>query len=294
MTDNPTEGASQSGTVRLAVLLTVFALALFAGAIVWAGGIDGVAELLGLREPEAVDGIVRNPEIPATPGTDVSEEPAATDEASEEETEAVDPAGDVPTDAPAGGAAPQTTSGTSSSAAASAPSAAHAAMYREQLQSQTQLTKLANGEISQLTLGSASTSGTRSSVPVTVSYKSGGSVSGTMVLARIDSMWYFNSISGSGGQPAGTTPKRNINSSVVRTIVDQQATAANQDLITRGLVQGGFKSARVDGVTKGASTATVNLTLQGGTLDRRAARFVMISENDAGRKHWFVTRFELK
>ncbi len=287
MSETATDGGTQSKSVRLAVLLVVMAVVVLAGAVVWAGGIDGVADLLGFGDRDTVAQIPPKPEIPAA---DLAEEPVPSeDEASAEGTETVEPTEEDQT-----GTSPQTASTGAALAAATAPTAAQTAMYREQLQSQVQLAKLAGGEISQLAIGKASTTPSHSSIPVTVSYKQGGSLSGTMALARTDGKWFFNSITASGRTPSGATPKRTIDAGVIRTIVDQQATAANQDLITRGLVQGGFATARVDGVTRGAGTATVNVTLQGGSLDRRAARFVMISKDDSGTKNWFVTRFELK
>lgn len=300
MTETPTEGGSQTKNVRIAVLLVLAAVALLAGAVVWVGGVDGVADLLGFGEPDPVAEIPPKPEVP---DADPAEEPdaeAEDPEASDEETETVDPADADPAedpDAPATtpGTAPQTAgTGATPAAAATAPTAAQTAMYTQQLQSQANLARLANNEVRQLTIGTASTWGNRSSVPVTVAFRDGGSLSGTMVLTRTDNKWYFSSITAAGREPSATTPKRNIDPAVVKTIADQQATSANQDLITRGIIQRGFTTARVDGVTQGANTATVNVTLQGGSLDRRAARFVMISEQDSGRKHWFITRFELK
>jgi len=210
------------------------------------------------EEPTVTPGIEPTPSVDATPAPPAEEDPPAVGAA------AVFPIG-----------------------------AAQTAMYREQLQSQVQIGRLVDNKIRSLAIGTPVTTDTRSRIPVTVAYRTGGSLSGTMELARHDGLWYFLSLTAAGGQDAGPRP-RTIDSGVVRTIASQQATSENQRLIREGLIQGGFKTARVDGVSKGAGSATVHVTLLGGTLDRQAARFVLISKEDSGRKYWFITRFELK
>ncbi len=273
--------------VTVAISLVLVSALIFAGAIVWAGGIEGALELVGLRPaPSDVSSQSQEPAAeptePAgeTPAPVETSEPTATTEPSDEE-----PADEEPDD-----------SVTTSDAGAQATfpvSTAQAAMYREQLQSQVQILKLVNGEISSVAIGTATSTSTRSSIPLTVSYKSGSSLSGTMVLSSSDGLWYFSSITAGGGSATPAKP-RTVDSGVVSTIIQQQALSSSQQLMRDGLVNGGFKTARVDGVVQGSGTATVNVTLLGGTLDRKAARFVLISKIDGGNKYWFLTRFELK
>jgi len=276
----------------LAVLMLAVSSAAFAGAIVYFGGVDEVMRMVGLQEepaapePSPLRPDAEDPEVPQPPAQGIPTTPTA------EITPTPEPPGDLPATAqlPSG----QANAPVEAAAAPSFPvSAAQAAMYREQLQSQSQIAKLANNEIGSLSLGTAAVGANRADIPATVTYRGGGSLSGTMALARTDGLWYFLSITAYGGTAMPQRP-RTVDSGVVRTIVTQQATAENQRLMDQGLIKGGFKRARVDGVTKGSGTATVHVTLLGGTLDRKAARFVLVSKDEAGRKYWFITRFELK
>lgn len=274
-------------TIAVSLLMVLITGAAFAGAVVWAGGIDAVLEMVGIQ--------AENPEPTAGPAPSV---PGAYDPADKEEPSTVEPtatpsaeesATDVAEESPD---VPSTPSGTSAQAVFPV-SSAQAAMYREQLQSQGQLLRLVNGEVASVALGTTSVSASRATVPLTVAYRDGTSVSGSMSLSNSDGLWYFAAI-GTGSPPTEITRPRAVDSGVVRVIAEQQGSAANQDLMRRGIIENGFAKARVDGVTSGAGTATVNVTLLGGSLDRKAARFVLISKEDSGTKYWFLTRFELK
>jgi len=283
---------TRSHGVALALTLVLIAVAAFAAAIVWAGGIEEAAKLVGLDlggDTVAVDdgiavdkpGDGDSDDATTTPGGSTT----ATDSVAVTSTPVVG-AGDGDADDADGTSGPP--------AGASIPiSAAQAKMYREQLQSQAQIIRLVDGEVSSIGIGTPSASASQASIPLSVSYKTSSPVSGTMTLVNTNGLWYFSSISAGGGNAAVAKPQ-SVDSGVVNTITEQQSDADCQALIEEGLVEGGFKSARVDGVSKGAGTATVNVTLQGGTLDRKSARFVLISKTDSGKKYWFLTRFELK
>jgi len=286
------DNKSRSGTNKRLVLLAgalAISLTLFVVAIFAVGGAGEVMRMLGItQDPVAVQ---PGPEVPGIPDPDVAQQPPGdpTVTPGVETTPSVDatPVSDPQEVPPTQEAPPSVT------AAAFPVGSAQAAMYREQLQSQTQIGRLADNKIRSIAIGTAVTAGNRSQIPLTVTYRAGGSVSGTMQLASQEGLWYFLSITAAGGRDMGPRP-RTVDSGVVNTIATQQGTAANQRLIREGLLQGGFRTARVDGVSKGAGSATVNVTLLGGTLDRQAARFVLISKEDSGRKYWFITRFELK
>ncbi len=283
-------GSRKGVVIGLAlVLLSVVALAL---AVTWVGGVSEVARILGIADqPVAEAPVTPAPQPEPVPPADETT-PTPSDEATPPVSMDPTPTPD-PTPAPPSAPAAPPADRDAEAAVVFPISTAQAAMYREQLQSQSQINRLVNGDITALALGSAAIGPNRATVPVTVRYRAGGSLSGTMVLGRTDGLWYFLSIAAAGG--AESTPRpRTIDSGVVRTISQQQETAANQDLINRGLLQGGFTTARVDGVTRGSGTATVHVTLLGGSLDRKPARFVLVSKDDSGRKYWFITRFELK
>lgn len=165
-------------------------------------------------------------------------------------------------------------------------------MYREQLQSQATIGDLVNNELSSLRLGTPNVLASSATVPVTATYRSGSSVSGTMTLRKYNGLWYFYSLTGSGGGSAARPGA--IDSSVVSVITRQQATAANQQMITKGILGGGFKTATITGVSKGSGTATVNFNMTGGSARPQKGQFVCISKRDGASTYWFVARFTSK
>lgn len=290
---DPTQATqTRSHAVLLSLTLVLLAVAAFVGAIVWAGGIDAAAKLVGLDFGAST--VASDSGTTDGSGSDSADAATSPDPS----TVATGSFTATATPVPASGAGDNDADdadGTSGPpAGASIPvSTAQAKMYREQLQSQAQIIRLVDGEVSSIAIGNAAASASRANIPLSVSYKTSSPVSGTMTLVNTDGLWYFSSISAGGGNAAVSKPQ-NIDSGVVSTITQQQADPECQALIEEGLVEGGFDSARVDGVSQGAGTATVNVTLLGGTLDRKPARFVLISKTDSGNKYWFLTRFELK
>jgi hypothetical protein len=65
-----------------------------------------------------------------------------------------------------------------------------------------------------------------------------------------------------------------------------------QELITQGILGGGFKTAEVGKITMGARTATVDVTLSGGTDPESQGRLVCVSKTDGATTYWFVASFE--
>lgn len=266
----------------LAALVLVAALA---GVFVAVGGIDMVADLLaGDADSNEIIAPVP-PSDPAEPGDGSAGEPGA----STEPTASDEPSS---TEAADDGTAAQSTSGGTSSGTASTPVAKpptadqQQRMYAEQVASQEQIGKLVRGEITSFNLGTVTKSGSTASVRVTVNYTSGAPISGTMVLRDYSGVWYFSSITRDGN--AAVTPNVPGDSSVIAAIVSAQA--QNQD-IPVAIVSGGYKTVTVEGVSAGSGTATLKISLSGGTSPRAAGTITCISKDIGGVKHWFITSF---
>ena len=266
----------------LAALVLVAALA---GVFVAVGGIDMVADLLaGDADSNEIIAPVP-PSDPAEPGDGSAGEPGASTEptASDEPTS---------TEAADDGTAAQSTSGGTSSGTASTPVAKpptadqQQRMYAEQVASQEQIGKLVRGEITSFNLGTVTKSGSTASVRITANYSSGGSISGTMVLRDYNGVWYFSSITRDGN--TGSTPSVTGDSGVISAIISAQA--SNQD-IPKAIVDGGFKTLTINGVSSGSGTASVRITLSGGTAPRTAGTITCVSKDIGGVKHWFITSF---
>lgn len=173
------------------------------------------------------------------------------------------------------------------------PSGAQERMFAEQMQSRAALADLVGGRIKSLSLGKSLTSGDSASVPLTARYSNGSTVKGTMTLDRLNDLWYFFSLSRNGAKDSRDLPSPgSFDSAVVETITNEQAQPGTQELITSGILGGGFNVVEIDSVKMGPRTATVNVTLSGGSSPESKARLVCISKTDAGATYWFVASFE--
>ncbi|MHB1340402.1 MAG: hypothetical protein ACYCX5_01405 [Coriobacteriia bacterium] len=261
--------------------LVVFAV--LAAAYAFMGGAELVADLLG-----GGSGQVAEPTEPGTPA------PAPDDGASTDETASAEPTETASSDDTAttdGGTTSNTSGGSSGGTtepAVNPPTADQASrMYWEQVASQEQIGRLVRGEISRITLGTVSKSGSTATVPLTVSYSSGGSLSGTMVLRNYSGTWYFSSIARSGNSLSVKTGTAG-DPGIVSTIVNQQA--SNQEIVT-GIVNGTYKTVTVNSFSGGSGTQTINITVGGGSAPTTAGSIVCVSKTISGTKHWFITSF---
>lgn len=256
---------------------------LLAAAVVYAGGLEAVWYSLSGAELKDLESRSGESAGPAATSEKVVTAPAAP--AASEEPTSTEPTVTAPAPAPEADEPPAV------QPAATPPGGQQVArMYWEQVDSQQQINKLVNGEISSFSLGTPNVGAQVASVGVSVSYKAGGSLGGSLVMRKYGTAWYFSSITASGG--GGTTAQRRpADQGVVSTLVSQQAT--NQNVIL-GFLDGGYKRVTVNSVSKGSGTATINVTLDGGTRPRSAAQIVAVSKNIDGTKYWFVTTFRLR
>lgn len=282
---------SRKSMIRALAALGV--VAVLGGGFLAIGGVDGVTRLLEGDTADTTTDVA--PVTPATPAEqEPAEEPASA--ATTETAEATEPTGTAVAEEAAAAPSGTQTSGTSTSPSSVTPSKPAAAtpptadqqsrMYWEQVASQEQIGKLVRGEISTFTLGTVNRSGSTASVPVTVSYKTGGSISGTMVLRDYSGTWYFSSITRNG--QTASTPSGSGDSGVVATIVSQQA--ANQAIPT-GIISGGYKKVTVNSTSTGSGTATLGITLSGGSAAPTSGTITCVSKTIGGVKHWFITSF---
>lgn len=260
--------------VLTALLLVLLVFGLLAIAYAFMGGDQLVADLFGGADDAAAPVVVTpTPDTPSaeTTGTTSVDGTATAEVPGSSESTSTDG-----------------TSGGSTTPAVNPPTGDQASrMYWEQVASQEQITKLVNGDIASISFGTVSKSGSTANVPITVAYEAGGSLSGTMVLRDYSGVWYFSSIARSGNSLAVTTGKA-ADLGIVSTIVNNQA--ANQSIVA-GIVNGTYKKCTVSGVSGGSGTATVRMTVGGGTAPSAAGSIVAVSTTISGTKHWFITSF---
>jgi cytoskeletal protein RodZ len=278
MTVDDAVSSSKRGVLVALSLVAVVAALLGAGYFFF-GGADLVADLTGDKTVAETPSTPAPEAAPTTTDAGASE---STSTASTEATEATEPAEDTEA-APSG----FTNTDTNSNTAATPPTGDQAArMYWEQVASQEQIGKLVAGEISSVSFGTVTKSGNTANVRLTVTGKS-GSVSGTMVLRNYSGVWYFSSIARDGSSLAVTTGKA-ADLGIVSTLIANQA--SNQSIVN-GIISGGYKTCTVNGVSSGSGTATIKMTVGGGSSPSTAGSIVCVSKTIGGTKNWFITSF---
>jgi hypothetical protein len=185
------------------------------------------------------------------------------------------------------------TTDTGTIASSTLPSDAQERMFVEQMESRAALTDLVEGKIASFSIGTPVTTDTSATLPLTVTYISGSNISGRMAFLKSYKTWYFFSISGRAEKQSGdvASPEA-FDSGVVSTITGQQAEAGTQDMIAKGLLGGGYKTVKVNSVKMGRRTATVDVSLSGGSQPAADGRLVCISKTEAKTTYWFVASFE--
>jgi len=296
----PTKTATKRTVpVLVWVLVLLLATAAFAAAVVYSGGLNSALELVGVSSLGSNGGGLGSIPRGNKPAGDPASG-AATGTAGESTATAssstTKPAGTSAGTSSGSSTKPSSSGGSSSTSKVirdpGLPASARIAMYRGQLRSQRPINKLVANQVSSLRLGIPRKSATQATVPLTLTYRDGSTVSGTMTLNKYNSRWYFAGLSTANDQP--TPNPDTISSSVVQTIVRQQATRANQAMIVNGILGGGFRNAVVTSVAGGSGTATVNVSLSGGTSAPKSGQFVCISQSDGPTTYWFIARFVAK
>jgi len=295
----PTTTAAKHGVpVLVWVLVLLVATVAFGAAVVYSGGLNSALEVIGVSPlGNSGGGLGSVPQGGKPAGAPVS---GATTGTAGESTSTAGTETSKSADATSNVSTSKTAKPSSGSSTASKkiirdpglPSSARIAMYRGQLRSQRAIGKLVGNQVVNLSLGTPFKTATKATVPLTVTYRDGSTASGTMTLNKYNSRWYFAGLATANDQP--TPNPDSISSSVVSTIVRQQATRANQSMIVDGILGGGFKNAAVTSVSGGSGTATVNVALTGGSSAPKNGQFVCISQTDGPTTYWFIARFAAK
>jgi hypothetical protein len=190
-------------------------------------------------------------------------------------------------------AAPAAATPSTTAATPRLPAEAQQRMFAEQVASRAALTELVGGQIASFELGQPVVTGDSATVPLTAVMTDGTNVSAALAFKKYQGTWYFFSLTRAGGAAnRDTKSPGGFDAAVVAAITEQQAQAGTQELLTDGLLKGGYRTIKVDGVTMGPRTATVDVTLSGGTEPDSKGRLVCISKTDGSTTYWFVARFE--
>ena len=290
MTDAPKAATAATRRSLIVPLLVVLAAAaVFAASFWFLGGVELVDRLITGSDDEVATPVPPKPtedpdEDAAPPADEAPGDDVDVDEDAEEPADTDAPTTPATAPAPSSPSAPDDTDVTPATTV-QVPAEARERMYWEQVDSQEQIGKLVTGKVTSFSL--APQSATASEARLRVSTQGEGPISGTAVLRAYDSAWFFSSITRDGNTSLGPAGRRG-DTSVINTIVDQQA--QSQDVIG-AFVDGGYRTVKVNNVSMGSGTATLDVEFGGGSKPRRAGQIVCISKDISGQKHWFLTSF---
>ncbi len=249
--DSP-KAKSRVGLI-IAVALAIVAIAAFAYAVVWSGGLDQIEKLLA-------------PYLGA-----VASQPAASTKA---------PAATAPS-----GQAP---SNSAQLAAVALPAWAQSTMYQEQLTSQPGITAMVNDDVKAFVFSTPVDAENGVQVPLKATYRAGNTHTGTISLIEIDGAWFFAGLdTGVSKEVPETTA---IDSSIVDIITKLQATPTSQEAL-KAFADGTITGMDVESVVPGDKTTSLNVLLHGGAYEGKRGRFVCVEKDDGIDTYWFVTGF---
>jgi hypothetical protein len=159
--------------------------------------------------------------------------------------------------------------------------------FVEQVASQKTLTALVDNEIAWMRLGRCVRRRGTATAPVTVYFRDGRTLSGTLVLKQYSWRWYFYSITAGGaGGISGAVLPPDISSSIMGTAYAQQR--KNQTFAS-AVVYNRYPVLTVQSVAKNWGTATIRMRMSGGKRKPRTASIVCIRRDSSnGRTYWFL------
>lgn len=180
-------------------------------------------------------------------------------------------------------------------------------MYVEQLESEENIAKLVTGKVDSISFGASSTVAGGTEIRLVAQFKDKTSGKGTLGLAQRAGSWFFVFLRGERGAntngeadtvspdtkedfASNQTPLNNtpVDVDVLNTILEQQM--KSQDAF-KGIVDGTYAKLKVDKVTQGPGTATLEVTLTGPKNAAMKGRILCISKDIDGKTTWFVTSF---
>jgi hypothetical protein len=238
----------------IAVLVAVLAVAGFAYAVVWSGGLEQVTALVG-------------------PYLGLSSSQSGTQSK---------------TAAPAGSANGQSPTKSSQMAAVALPTWAQTTMYEEQLTSQVGITSMVDDKVKGFAFSPPVAAENGVQVPLRATFRDGATHSGTISLIEIDGAWFFAGLDTGVNKEVPVTTA--VDDSIVDVITKEQATQPSQKALA-AFADGTITGMDAVSVVPGTNTASLNVVLHGGTYEGKKGRFVCVKKVDGVDEYWFVTGF---
>jgi hypothetical protein len=166
-------------------------------------------------------------------------------------------------------------------------------LWQEQVDSQTNITRLVSGEVTAINVRDAAVDGDAATIGIGVTFADGSTAPGVLGLSRFDETWYVQSVTGLRSEdapamvPSALPGVDDVDVPVVNTLIAEQS---NNSAVTSKLVSGGIETIFIDSVEQGQGTATLGVTF-GGPGGQSGGQLVAIRTTSGGEQLWFLARF---
>ena len=177
-------------------------------------------------------------------------------------------------------------------------------IWQEQIESQTNISRLANGEVEGFVIGKVTREGDTATLDIRVSFADETSAAGKMGMRRFGGQWYVAYVSGMRrgetggmaddvGEGSGSAPEtplpdlEEVDIGVLNTILDQQFRSAGP---LEEYATGAINSVTVVNVTEGPGTFTLQLEMDE-DHEIGNGEIVILEKEIDGKPHFFIARF---
>jgi hypothetical protein len=187
-------------------------------------------------------------------------------------------------------------------------------IYAEQIESQENLDKLADGDVRSVDIDSVNVDKDDALVNVTINFADGTSAPGGIRFLRVDGVWYFRTITGlrsekTGGDadavglgrvvPQPIDPDKKLaqvgviapDEGVLRTLATQQLVSQP---VFRDLMAGEYERYTVGRPVAGPDTFTIPVVIMGSEESTISAEIVLIAKTVESHDRLFLTTFRRK
>lgn len=165
-------------------------------------------------------------------------------------------------------------------------------LWQEQVDSQYMIGRLVNGDIKSLSITDVETSSAEATISISARVADGTTVSGILGFRRFGDAWYIAYVSRRNdyrvmAESDELPDVSSIDVPLMNTILEQQGAS---QAVFKEYLAGGVYSIDLTGIRKGASTVSIDATMNE-NHGKGLARIVAIRRVHDGKTLWFLARF---
>ncbi len=166
-------------------------------------------------------------------------------------------------------------------------------IWQEQVDSQANLSRLADGEVEHIKVSGTDLQEDVSTLSITASFRDGTSADGKLGFRKFGSVWYVAYVTGLREGDAGTAPTGplpavdDVDIGLLNAIlVENEKSAPVSEEYATGIVE----AIRIAGVVKGRNTATLKIEMNE-THEEGYGDVILVTKDIGGKPYWFIARF---